>query len=263
MVAVARDIGINHAKHTPLPPDDFASFSWHDFVIREELIRLFLWILLLDTAFVIFNNLPPRMAIKEMQMQLASSEACFQAATKHECFHWLQVGAVNMKYTLSSLCERLCSESMPQTLLTPLADLGPLNLFALTSALHSLSFQIQQCFGYDKQMTPIRIALDNWILIWQTYSDHYANKERHCPLLEQNMEPEVMWKRVGFSRYACEYWTLAKLIVDRISLSAFLKETTQQEQSTGESQDSLLEKYDDTSMKQVNDLITEFQRIII
>lgn len=73
------------------------------------------------------------MAIKEMRMQLASSEAAFQAPTADECFQCIQQGSKNIMHTLSSLCERLCREPMQSDLLASFADLGPLNLFALTS----------------------------------------------------------------------------------------------------------------------------------
>lgn len=106
-------------------------------------------------------------------------------------------------------------------------------------------------------MVPIRTALDNWIIIWQIYSDQYAATARHDPVYGQLLTPSTMWKRIGFSRYAYEYWTLAKLIVDRIALTTYLNDDS----TTDEASESLLPKYDDTSMKQVNDLITEFQKI--
>lgn len=103
-------------------------------------------------------------------------------------------------------------------------------------------------------MNPIRTALDNWIIIWQIYSDQGAATPRHDPVHGQIITPHIMWKRIGFSRYAYEYWTLAKLIVDRIAATAYMDDDDA-------SPASLLPRYDDTSMKQVNDLITEFQKI--
>jgi hypothetical protein len=76
-----------------------------------------------------------------------------------------------------------------------------------------------------------------------------------------------MWKRLGFSRYCSEYWLLANLLVDKIS-AAILQ---QQQASRPDNMDSsgelynprivepVLDKYDQTSMRQVNDLITNFR----
>lgn len=66
-----------------------------------------------------------------------------------------------------------------------------------------------------------------------------------------------MWKRNGFFRFCAEYWLLANLMADRL---------TGAEMSRGDSflvndsvLDPILSQYDQTSMRQVNDLITGFQ----
>ena len=79
-----------------------------------------------------------------------------------------------------------------------------------------------------------------------------------------------MWQRIGFMRFASEYWLLAKLIVERIS------QNTQQNDRASTSDDipapfqeidgsspTLLENYDETSMRQVNDLIADFQKVVL
>jgi hypothetical protein len=106
-------------------------------VAREELIRVLLWVFLLDTAFVIFNNLPPRMAIKEMKMHFACNEACFQAATGDLCSQLLSSDPINGKYKLSSLTMMMCKRSIAADDQALLANIGPLNLFALTSGMYS------------------------------------------------------------------------------------------------------------------------------
>src|SRR5689334_22679167 len=100
---------ISSAMHESFALHDASNFNWHDFVAREELIRyklstlpsLFvadgvdistlIYIFLMDTAFVMFNNLPPRMAVKELKMDLACPEPCFQATTSAECFSQIQI----------------------------------------------------------------------------------------------------------------------------------------------------------------------------
>ena len=79
-----------------------------------------------------------------------------------------------------------------------------------------------------------------------------------------------MWQRVGFSRFCSEYWLLAKLIVDRITDRAQRKEHAFVDASAGtefgsddRSTPTILDNYDETSMRQVNDLISEFQKVIL
>lgn len=130
---MARDTGIAHARHPSYPFMDFSKFSWQDFSVREQLIRVFTWVFLLDTAFVIFNNVPPRMAIKEMKMHLASNEACFQALTSEQCLRHLQNSLPHDGYTLTSLTAMMCKEPITIDNQTLLADIGPLNMFASIS----------------------------------------------------------------------------------------------------------------------------------
>lgn len=86
-----------------------------------------------------------------------------------------------------------------------------------------------------------------------------------------------MWKRVGFVRFSPEYWLLGSLLTDRLSAAT----TTASAQGSGsgdgtamagtqtpstdpgkpKSVEPILEKYDQTSMRQVNDLITDFQKL--
>ena len=115
-------------------------------------------------------------------------------------------------------------------------------------------------------MSPIKNALNGWIDIWQNYRQTFSEEERHHPLGKDEITPDNMWKRVGFSRFCPEYWLLAKLMTER--LSATLQVERQSERSLDEhnrhsADPTLLERYDETSMRQVNDLISEFQRVMI
>ena len=133
VVAVVRDIGLQHARHLPYHSLQPSTFSWDSFVAREQLIRVFIWVFLLDTAFVIFNNVPPRMSIKEMKLHLACSEASFQASTIEMCFQHLQSDIALQRYSLSSVTAMMCKGPVNTEIQSLLADAGPLNMFALTS----------------------------------------------------------------------------------------------------------------------------------
>lgn len=86
-------------------------------------------------------------------------------------------------------------------------------------------------------------------------------------ITDDNMTISNMGNRIGFVRHAAEYWLLAKIIVDRLftcnsnqlgSSPAIQSEATSAF-ITGT--DSMLSKYDQTSMQQVNDLISLFQNM--
>ena len=91
---------------------------------------------------------------------------------------------------------------------------------------------------------------------------------KHCPLVNRQLVPENMWQRIGFMRFASEYWLLARLIVQRISDIAHENELPSTAdyvkapfEEANEPSPTLLERYDETSMRQVNDLIADFQKV--
>ena len=96
-----------------------------------------MWIFLIDTAFVIFNNLPYRVVIKELKMHMASPEVCFQAATAEQCIDeihtWMPAGSPFCSLLLRDAIENLCIGIMPPGVQQRYSQLGPLNLFAMVS----------------------------------------------------------------------------------------------------------------------------------
>lgn len=63
---------------------------------------------------------------------------------------------------------------------------------------------------------------------------------------------------MGFCRYAPEYWLLANLMADRLAVLGTSQEDGLETMEDGPL-DPFLKKYDQTSMRQVNELITGFQ----
>lgn len=106
-----------------------------EFVLTEY--RVFTWIFLLDTAFVIFNNLPPRMVIKEMRMHMAMPETCFQATTADQCHQQIQFSlpaqSLYWKISFRGAFESLCKDDLSLEVRHIVSSLGPLVLFALAS----------------------------------------------------------------------------------------------------------------------------------
>ncbi|OAP55566.1 hypothetical protein AYL99_10539 [Fonsecaea erecta] len=292
VIAAARDVGIRTARHPDYSRMDLCDFSFDIFASTEELIRVLLWVFLLDTAFVIFNNLPPRMVIREMKMNAAYPEACFQAMTAEECFKILQhrhqhqhqgisLLRPNVADDFTSAFELLYRTDLDDDVRLALADLGPLNLFAMTSALHSLIFHHQSSFSCQGSLDPIQHALESWRRVWHVYLTRFSRESPHCTVEcdIDRLEPDELWRRVGFMRHANEYWYLANLMVERLSaapppppplLTEAVATTASIEASLGQGQSPLsapgnetigplLDKYDETSMQQVNTLISDFQ----
>jgi hypothetical protein len=166
---MARDFGIMSAKHPDYSTVVYNEFDWTGFAAREQLIRVFLWIYLLDHAFVIFNNLPPRMVIKEMGMHMASPEAAFQATTSEECCrelcNWQSRSAPICKITFRQVVESFCKSPIPIETQRCFADLGPLNLFAVVSG----TFEVIQSGGLlIEHVSFPRLIISPPKLIWRS-----------------------------------------------------------------------------------------------
>ncbi|KIH93307.1 hypothetical protein SPBR_04090 [Sporothrix brasiliensis 5110] len=262
VVSVARDIGIGAARHVDYggtAPTETHDFHWKAFVAREQLIRTFLWIYLLDQAFAIFNNLPPRVMIKEMVMHTAWPESTFQATTAADCaraaHQWLRRCALHnghgmrslLHCTLREIVESFCSAPLSPAVCRAFADLGPLNLFCIVSAFHFLLFQKQNSFGGEDQLHAIRTGLANWKAVWELYKHEFASgpphtmvpmppakagkKARHADHDDDDSNdnddddddttaPEDMWRRTGFMRHSPEYWLLAHMVINQLSSSS-------------------------------------------
>jgi hypothetical protein len=100
--------------------------------------RTLLYVFLLDSGFVIFNNLPPRMAAAEMKLDLACPESAFQATSPMECFDRLEEWrfSANMTKTMSvsEALETLCREELDERTCKVFATFGTLNMFTMASS---------------------------------------------------------------------------------------------------------------------------------
>lgn len=71
--------------------------------------------------------------MKEMKMGFASSETNFQAVNKESCFEGIRHDTMLKTGLISSVVEKMCKAAVSLKEQSSLADLGPLNLFVLTS----------------------------------------------------------------------------------------------------------------------------------
>ncbi|KAF3046863.1 hypothetical protein E8E12_003778 [Didymella heteroderae] len=244
-----------------------SSFNWIDFTLREELTRTFLWIFLLDTCFVIFNNLPPRMVTKELRMRMASPESCFQAETAEDCAEafreWTSHTSQEVRVSLHEAIQIFCSGDLSPSSCNGFAKLGPLNLFVMISAFHILIFQRMNSFGDDGNLGAIHNALHNWRAVWELYVHKYSTEPPHA-MVECNstrLHLHDMWRRVGFTRHAHEFWLLANLLTQRMDHN-LVRRSDHLEQGPhdrGVDMDPVLSEFDQNNMQQVNELIASFE----
>ncbi|KAL5623839.1 hypothetical protein FOBRF1_003089 [Fusarium oxysporum] len=73
------------SEEEPLVPCSLYD-HWRELALREELIRTLLYTFLLDSAFVMFYNMSPRMVINELEFGLAATDEHFSASDAEAWF---------------------------------------------------------------------------------------------------------------------------------------------------------------------------------
>jgi hypothetical protein len=98
--------------------------------------RTLAYIFLLDTAFVIFNNTPPKISVSELNIDPLCSEQCFQAATATDCFASLAEQDKTMPisaFSFTGLVFKVCQGDLSAAERAYIARLGKLNIFMFVS----------------------------------------------------------------------------------------------------------------------------------
>ncbi|KAF5584586.1 zinc finger C2H2 type domain-containing protein [Fusarium pseudoanthophilum] len=110
---------------------------WASFGLREELIRTLLYTFLLDSAFVIFYDMSPRMVITELQFGLAAADDYFNAPDAETWFMCTQAAAQMSlscsQITLSQSITMIMGEDFGTSRWEVFETISPLNLFAIAS----------------------------------------------------------------------------------------------------------------------------------
>ncbi|OAL34340.1 hypothetical protein AYO20_06393 [Fonsecaea nubica] len=275
LVSTARCL-MRHANHGQLGTYRFQDFSWQTFVLREQVIRTVMYVFLLDTAFTIFNNLPPRMIIREMTNDLACPEPCFQAATAQECFDQIRQWTARPRHpactSLYAAIRCFRQRTIDPATQRSLAETGVLNLWTIVSAFHNYIFHIDPGFGSESQVEAMENAIANWRVIWKLGltldGSRGSRKSATTTSTESNqtagsgLDSTESWKRTGFMRKAPEYWLLAQVKLKRLSSAQRSLEAA--ESLSGINSwlcnvpGTILPRYDETSMEQLSDFISSF-----
>ncbi|GIK00364.1 hypothetical protein Aspvir_004387 [Aspergillus viridinutans] len=248
LVMLARDIGLESATHRSLRLESPSKSWWRQFVIEEESIRTLTYVFLIDAAMAIFHHTPPRMVVSELKMDMACPEACFQADTATECFYALREweGSIfwSERLSVAGVVRRICQGELGDRSVLEFSKMGTLNLFTTVQALHSMTFYLQNSLVFESTLAPVQTGLENWRRIWNA---------RQPEDKDISNEPQTIWKKIGFVRYAPEFWHLARIIVARIA-------------SPSDEQCPLpierrLARFDHTDMRDINGLIMEYRQL--
>lgn len=104
-------------------------------MILTLISRTMSYIFLIDSAFAIFNNLPPRFVISELKLDLCYPENCFQAECQATCFEEIKRVSrpLNLRLSIASAVETLCHKQFCAKLGTDFPQMSILNMFCVVS----------------------------------------------------------------------------------------------------------------------------------
>ena len=111
--------------------------SWLSFATVEDVIRTLTYVFLLDTAWVIFHNTPPRMAVQEIRIACACPETVFQATDVQSWAQMIQDWATSeigrRQPTIWQLVTLLWTNQPSQEDWRMLQEMSSLNFFTTAS----------------------------------------------------------------------------------------------------------------------------------
>lgn len=224
IVTAARDLDMSTVRHSNIA-SCLEYFDWIEFVHMEECIRTLLWVFQLDTAYIIFNNMPPHFALRELSMGLASPELSFQASSPHECFAilraWLANNARTFDPSLYGLIKLFFKPELGSNVLHSLAHESFMNLWCVNAAFHVVLFNLDPVLGGEQQFSGLQTGIDNWQAVWKQRMVN--NDERFFDSVittmdfsGEHVEDRKPWQCPGFWKNAAEYWLLAQVMLSRM-----------------------------------------------
>ncbi|KAE8334574.1 hypothetical protein BDV24DRAFT_170047 [Aspergillus arachidicola] len=142
---------------------------------------------------------------------------------------------------MSSAIETVCHPNLDLVTSNAHVQLGILNLFVIISAICMLLYQLQHCLAPTAAFENMENGMENWRNAWDQM--RLLRPDDNI----DDVEP-ASWRRNGFMKNASEYWLLCRGILGSIRSSA--SENNRFARRT-------LDKYDETDLSQVNDLIAK------
>lgn len=224
VVTAVRDLDMSMFRHGDLAIC-LEDFDWIEFVRMEECIRTLLWVFQLDTAYIIFNNMPPNFALRELSMGLASPEMSFQASSRYECFNilraWRAHNGRTFDPTLYGLIKTFFKQKLNGAVLDNLAHESFMNLWCVDAAFHVILFNLDPVLGGNQQFTSLERGINNWQAVWNQRMVNNDEKFFDAIVATEGFEEihngiKKPWQYPGFWKNAAEYWLLARVMLDRM-----------------------------------------------
>ncbi|KAI9050298.1 hypothetical protein LZ554_005465 [Drepanopeziza brunnea f. sp. 'monogermtubi'] len=236
-----------------------SDFDWNRYVATEELNRTCMFIFLVDSSFVIFNNSPTKTPLQTFPCRLVSPPACFEAETAEDCYHHLEsCRSSNYAHTtLIEAVETFRMNSMTDKAYSMFMGLDSINLFAILSGIIVWMFQ-QHCslFQVPAYETHIREVLQKWSQFWSLRCDRPAAQCNSNNDNNNNNNNNNDARENGFFEHADEY--------RRFALGLLQLRRDEYRQLRLESAQATivpLRKLDETSMEQVANLLDLMQSL--
>ncbi|KAF9894858.1 hypothetical protein FE257_004479 [Aspergillus nanangensis] len=267
-VAATRSLGLSRGTHGDVKfGTGFGVDSWRRYIRREEMIRTFSFVFLLDSAFVIFHNSVPRMVLQEMAIDIPCPEEWFQASSPEEfiCLTNSYPTETKSSTLLSESVRHLCTESPDIDIVAYLGNsASKLGLFTIATgnlhtgyvkvytidkplAIHGLIFHQKMSYTpLPFARTLLSKALNRWTAAWQLNLERLGPPDPYLPL----------WKEDGFIGHADGFAALAQIHLERANTSQKKwNELIQQLPVSARNTVDGMATFDQTDMDQVANLI--------
>ncbi|KAF4468382.1 Zinc finger C2H2 type domain containing [Fusarium albosuccineum] len=211
IVCVARSLFFFAPPHSGRLISSGNNFAdWKLFALIEECARTLLYVFVIDCAFVMFHNTPPRMVTSELRFSLACPEACFHASDPEM---WLirmdECQPPCQGMSLTEAISLIMRGDLDDKEWEVLEQMSTLNLFAITSSFHNLIFYHHHGPNHGLKSPPITRGLRNWVRAWGDRNVAPVDDE------SSQVEPFEGGEKIGFYRYTREYWGLAVILYNQ------------------------------------------------
>jgi len=206
---IARSFNLPTAQHESFVsiPDERSFQHW---IRQESYIRTMNIMLSLDSAFGIFNNIPPRIDLCELDLQLPCDPLYFETSSYQEMV--VRSLFPRQKTKILDAFQRLFMTPSGTSGRFDPVEKNSLNSWDLLLLVHLLySFVWRQLFSNpllrlsstslspsSVVLDPLKVAIRNWKAIWDE--------------IRASISPEEL-PHMGFESSADSYWTLTRLLV--------------------------------------------------
>ncbi|KAJ5457036.1 hypothetical protein N7530_012310 [Penicillium desertorum] len=221
VVDMGRELGFQNGRHTDLQNVTKDTFCWEEFILKEELIRTLTYMIILDSSFGIMYNTVPKVMVEEVQTDLFCPEACFQASTESECLQHLLAWVSHplwkgRRISFADALNILRGTELDSQTQQMFTQLGELNLYVLTAALHSTIFYIRNSMLPFDPNSDVSNIMRNWRRIW-TLRELMRPREAFgtpAQLTGDESARGERWRQTGFMKDALQFWLLGQIMLD-------------------------------------------------